>query len=490
MPPSFHIRLFLTCTLSCLCVTNVLAFSLSDSDFQPWLSTASGSRSGNGQPVTLTWSLVGDGTSTPSTDNTRVGSDLISFLDTTFGGTPSAPQAGDLTARPWFTHFEQSFDRWESLSGIDFEYDSHDDNVDLGRFSGVNTVRGDIRIGGRNVDGESSTLAFAFPPNGSLSDGDIVMDTSESSFFGNSSSNFRRFRNTLAHEIGHSLNLEHVVSSTDSLLLEPSIGLSFDGPQLDEVRAVHFFYGDVHEKSNNALGNGTATRATNLGTITVGSTASIGSDANVPTQLIIPTATDFVSISNLADTDFFSFTTTEPGLLDALLIPLGGTFAQGSELEFDASARSDLSLAIFDTDRTTLLTTVNHAGKGASESLQNFGLLEPGEYFARVTGADDTIQLYQLDLSINQIVFLEADFNEDLSVDSIDLAILESALGSSGLGDANGDGDTDGADFLVWQRQRNRSSLSGLVPLQVVPEPASTALALLALAMLPGLARK
>jgi len=492
VPSSFFTRLLLlVCAWGCFYATSAQAFILGNADSPPWLNTASGSRTGNGQPVTLTWSLVGDSTLTPGLGGSpRVGSDLIAFLDTIIGGSPSPPQESDLTARPWFTLFEQSFDRWEALSGIDFVYEANDDNASLGLFSGNSNVRGDIRIGGRDVDGANGTLAFAFLPNGFASDGDVVFDTSESAFFGNDNFNFRRFRNTLTHELGHSLNLQHVVSDTDTLLLAPSINLSIDGPQLDEVRAAHFFYGDVYEKSNNGLGNDIAARATNLGTIVAGSTVSIGADANVPNQRISATATDFVSISNIDDTDFFSFTITTPSLLDALLTPLGGTFSQTNEgpmpvpVPFDANARSNLALSIFDTDGITLLATIDNTGQGASETLENLNLLAAGEYFARVTGADDTIQLYQLDLSATPLAFLEADFDEDSDVDAADLATFESAFGLGAAGDANGDGVTNGADFLIWQRQFTGPGASGLVSSQAIPEPTSAVLMLFGLAML------
>jgi hypothetical protein len=46
-----------------------------------------------------------------------------------------------------------------------------------------------------------------------------------------------------------------------------------------------------------------------------------------------------------------------------------------------------------------------------------------------------------------------ADFNGDQFVDALDLEIWHSAFGQNDLGDADGDGDTDGRDFLHWQRQ-------------------------------------
>ncbi len=40
------------------------AFIIRPNDPDPWLSTASGPRAGNGAPATLTWSFVPDGTAT------------------------------------------------------------------------------------------------------------------------------------------------------------------------------------------------------------------------------------------------------------------------------------------------------------------------------------------------------------------------------------------------------------------------------------------
>ena len=42
----------------------------------------------------------------------------------------------------------------------------------------------------------------------------------------------------------------HVVTDTNDFLMEPVINLNFDGPQLDEVRAIQYFYGDPNEKSD------------------------------------------------------------------------------------------------------------------------------------------------------------------------------------------------------------------------------------------------
>ncbi len=486
------LRSLMVCLWVGLASPPAIAFILDGTGFEPWLSTASGTRSGNGQPVTLTWSIVGDGTSTPNDSGSTVGSDLISFLDTTIGGNPAGGNANDLTQRPWFDTFRQPFDRWEALSGIDFVYEPNDDNRVLGDFGGQLGTRGDIRVGGRNIDGPSGTLAFAFTPNGFPSDGEVVFDTSESSFYGNSAGDYLPLRNTLAHELGHSLNMRHLNSPTDELLLEPSINTSFDGPQLDEVRAAHFYYGDKNEKSFGGLGNSSAARATNLGTLFAGSTKRVGTSADVPNQTIAATVTDFVSVSNLSDADYFSFTTTQPGMLDALLRPLGGVFSQGGEGEipasFNANSRSDLVLTIFGTNGVTPLITVDLTNAGGSEAIANLSLPSAGKYYARVTGLQDTIQLYQLDLSLSSGSFGPADLNTDGFVDGQDLGMLLSNWGQfvvSGQGELSGTQPVDGLDLGMLLTDWNPSPL----PVQSlatvgVPEPRSIGMLTLAVAAL------
>jgi hypothetical protein len=77
--------------------------------------------------------------------------------------------------------------------------------------------------------------------------------------------------------------------------------------------------------------------------------------------------------------------------------------------------------------------------------------------------------------------FLEADFNEDGSVDGNDLAVWQDAYNTTTAGDADGDGDSDGRDFLMWQRQYGGSpSLSAVSSAAAVPEPSMIGLVSLA----------
>jgi hypothetical protein len=70
--------------------------------------------------------------------------------------------------------------------------------------------------------------------------------------------------------------------------------------------------------------------------------------------------------------------------------------------------------------------------------------------------------------------FLPADFNHDGSVNSTDLAVWKASYHVTPGGDADGDGDTDGADFLLWQKQLGSSSAQAAAA--IVPEPAACGL--------------
>lgn len=88
---------------------------------------------------------------------------------------------------------------------------------------------------------------------------------------------------------------------------------------------------------------------------------------------------------------------------------------------------------------------------------------------------------------------LTADFNDDASVDDLDLAIWGQHYGMSGeatnsMGDANYDANVDGLDLLAWQRQFSNGQTPNSSAAILVPEPAS--LGLLALSSIYSLCRR
>jgi hypothetical protein len=147
-----------------------------------WTTTATnGSVTSSGTPgfpVTLTWSIVADGTQTPA-DGGTVPSDLRAFLDSNWG---AGPGGTDLTQRPWFHIFQESFDRLAELSGLQFRYDPFDDGAVVGGGSGSRGIlrrRGDIRLTGKSYGAGSNVLATNFYPD----IGDMMINTDQSGFF-------------------------------------------------------------------------------------------------------------------------------------------------------------------------------------------------------------------------------------------------------------------------------------------------------------------
>ncbi len=212
-----------------------------------WTTTATdGGGLSRGDATTLTWGFIADGTEiTPAlTGESSDDSSLINFLDTNIG---AGGGGSDLTNRPWYTLFKDSYDRWGEVSGLSFDFLAADNGDDIRDFpAGELGVVADMRIGGHSIDGRigSNTLAYNYFPNA----GDMVIDTDNSTFYSSSTNNYRGLRNVVMHEIGHGLGIEHMVSDDSSFLMEPLINTSFDGPQFADILAAHRLYGDNNEE--------------------------------------------------------------------------------------------------------------------------------------------------------------------------------------------------------------------------------------------------
>jgi hypothetical protein len=439
---------------------------------QRWTSTASGSTGSAGRPVTLTWSFAPDGASIPN----EGASGLITFLDTTFG---AGPGGTNLTFRPWFSMFNDSFARWSQLSGVTFQYEPNDTNSTLRDTPGALGVRGDIRLGGANIDGPNDTLAFTWFPNS----GDIVIDTSDGAFFKPTPFTSLNFRNTFMHEIGHALGIDHIESNTNAFLMEPTISTAFEGPQLDDIRGAQGHYGDALEKTNGGAGNNIAANATSLGALTPGAFLRKGSAA-VGDQVVGPAETDFVSVANSSDTDFYSFTIASPTSLTATLTPLGGVFNQAPpgqlQQSFNANARSDLTLAILASNGSTVLAAANATGAGQVELISGLNLLTSGTYFARITGADDNVQPYEI--ALTTVGLVTGDYNRNGVVDAADYVLWRNTLNQSGSGlaaDGSGNNFIDAQDYSIWRSNFGNTGGSGSgggLSEMGVPEPGALAL--------------
>ncbi|MEM8679758.1 MAG: pre-peptidase C-terminal domain-containing protein, partial [Planctomycetota bacterium] len=323
-------------------------------------------------------------------------------------------------------------------------------------FAGFVGVRADVRIGGNFIDGaggSSNTLAFNnFPQNG-----DMTFDTADGGSFSNSSLNFRFFRNTIMHEHGHGTGYFHVESANGRFLMEPFIQTNFDGPQFDDVLGLHRGYGDFFEKSNGGQGNDTVGNATDLGVIPTASMVSIGVDGN-ENFVVTSNETDFVSIDDNSDVDFYSFTVNAPSTVDVTLDPVGPTYLQGpqfgTQASYVTSEFSDLTLQLYDTDGTTLLASQNAGGLGFTESIVDFDLSGAGEYYLRISGAQNTAQMYQLDVGVeSSVMVLPGDFDGDGDFACADVDALVQAIVSGendDFYDLTGEGVVNGSDLTEW----------------------------------------
>lgn len=353
-----------------------------------WSTTATdGAGLVQGQPITLTYSFPPDATTIPVISG-------VSF--------PSGPN--DLNARldgiygnqsVWQPIFQQVFDRWGALCGITYVFEPNDDGATMNQNPGVLGTRGDIRIGGKALDGNGSVLAYNNFPD----DGDMVIDTGDN-FFDVTSNQSLRLRNVVAHEHGHGIGLLHVCPANGTKLMEPAIDLSFDGPQHDDIRGAQRHYGDPSEPDDASVA------ATDLGTIVAGSPLTVGT---VPAPAISNGAT--LSIDANGEEDFFKFTLSAPSLVAVTVTPVGLNYddspqsclsptgcCSGSFIDSDAIA--DLDIEILQADGSTVVATGNTQPTGTAEPLLSLSL-PAGDHFIRIFEGDSPSesQLYTLSIS-------------------------------------------------------------------------------------------
>ncbi len=351
----------------------VANFTFDDSD--RWTRTATNTTTlAQGDPTIIRWSVVPDGTAVAGSNGEPAApSNLRSWLAGIYGSNASSTAAAD---QPWFPVLKSVFDRWSAVSGVEYVYEAADDGAALGSQSnGVIGRRGDVRISGHYIDGPSNILAYNFYPTV----GDMVLDTGDT-FFNNTANNSLRLRNTMAHEAGHGLGLDHVTPVNGTKLMEPSISLNYDGPQADDILAVNRGYGDRLEKNG---GNNTAATATSLGS---GATFSF----------------DTLSIDDDSDVDWFQFIVGANSSVSVNLTPTGSTYTSGST-SFNSLAQSNLAFAIYSNNGNTLLTTVNSTAAGLAETLSGYNLPGAGTYYVKVTGSANAAQMYKLTGSISGV---------------------------------------------------------------------------------------
>ena len=339
-----------------------------------WTHTASdGGGISQGDPITLTWSVVPDGTNIPGdawVGDSTAPSNLRAFLAGFYGSEST-----------WLALLQQVFDRWESLTGITYVYEPNDDGGSWTGAAGQVGVRGDIRISGHAIDGHYGILAYNYYPD----TGDMVIDTADDFYFDTSSSS-RKLRNVVAHEHGHGLGLAHSCPMDQTKLMEPMLTTAFDGPQHDDILATNRSYGDRFEHNETA---GAAEAFGAIGSLTASN----------------------LSVDDNTDADFYSLSVDPGAELDLSLTPVGATYLSGpqngdgscsSGTNYNSLTIQDLAVRVLASNGSTQLASADSNGVGGSETLSTVSLTAGGTYYVEVTGdASDAAQLYELSLTVS-----------------------------------------------------------------------------------------
>lgn len=344
-----------------------------------------------GSPRVITWSFVPDGlsiTGASSVGDATSDSSLFATFDAKYA------------RATWISRFQACFDRWQELTGITFTRvkSGANDWDDGGAWlASGSATRGDMRISMHPIDGSSNVLAYCYFP----STGDMVLDKNDafgnSNFFNSSNSNIF-LRNTVTHEMGHGLGLNHVCPINNTKLMEPFLSLAFDGPRHDDVRAVQRHYGDINEPDN------TAAEAVDSGLLLAGASRTLGT---IPNAAISNSST--LSIDANSEVDYHAFSTNQIVLATVTLTPVGLTYDNSTQASngscnsgsfFDSLAACDLAFDVR-TGADALITTVNATGAGSPETFAGVLLSPPGSYLLKVyeNNSPSESQLYSLTIT-------------------------------------------------------------------------------------------
>lgn len=374
-----------------------------------WNRTATdGSGLGQGDPTTLTYSFVPDGTTIPNGGLGLGGgsSVLFSWLNGRYGS-PAV----------WQALFDQVFDRWAELTGLSYVFEPNDDGANTNGAIGLLGIRGDVRIAAFNFanDGNGGVLAYNNFPN----DGDMIFDAFDT-FFNNTGTNSLRLRNVAAHEHGHGLGMLHVCPANQTKLMEPFVSTAYDGPQVDDILNGHRHYGDPTEPNNSV--------ATAVSFGTFGSTGFNGISN--------------MSIDDNSDFDLFAFTLSERAEVSFVVGPQAAQYQTGPQTQscssgsvVDYRAIQDLKIDLFDAGNLiSPLASSNTEGAGGIDTLV-FPIESAGDYLIMVSAASsvNNVQRYQASMFTSALppVDCPADLTGEGVLDFFDISAFLSAFNSN-----------------------------------------------------------
>ncbi len=325
-----------------------------------WSATATDGNTGvAGDPITLTWGFVPDGTIVDGSP-----SDLDAVFTAAWG------------SDGWKTKIRNAFDRWDWVIGISY-VEVSDDGAVFPNSPGLLGVRGDVRIGGRSIDGPGNILGYNYYPN----TGDMLLDTDDVNFYHSPANNYAALKNVVAHEHGHGIGLGHTIPEDCTKLMEAyACGpFSFVGPQDDDIRGGLRYYGDVYE-NNDIMAD-----ATDLGT------------------LVDTIFADSTAIERGADFDWYLFHAS--GTISIAMDPIGSAYMIGNQYGTATYARSDSisdpDFCLYDSGGV-LLDSVYAMGFAETEVLVDYVLPAAGDYYIRAHrkgGTGNNVQRYKLSIT-------------------------------------------------------------------------------------------
>ena len=307
------------------------------------------------------------------------------------------------TTANWKAKFQSYFALWSQVANITYS-EVTDDGLAMPSNAGRNTapIRGDIRIGMHPIDGGFNILAYNYSPNS----GDMILDADDTAFFNTSSSNFRRFRNTVMHEHGHGIGFAHVDPLDNTKLMEAFLNENFDGPQDDDIRGAQRNYGDPMEN------NDTAATAKSLGVVS-------------GTRTILNLSTDASG-----DQDWFSIDNPTGTRLTVTVTPIGATYQEGPQggatANINTKTINNLNIEVYAMNGTTLLGSSATQPAGTAEVLNKVPLTNSGgktyiKILNAAAGVVDDVQRYTLaitteDVIVSGVVNLQEAENKIVSI--------------------------------------------------------------------------
>lgn len=365
-------------------------------DTNVWVGQAQIGPAFRAQAAQLTYSFPPDGTTWGLNPPAATGPNNLNLkLTETFGSLDRGRE-----------YVRSALAAWRRAGGITYT-EVADDGSQQSQSTTRVATRGDIRIGG--VDsGVNGVLAYnGFPSTlgtATIGGGDMVLNTGyfRASTFQLSTSDYRYFRNTVAHEHGHGLGMVHTIPCDRTKLMEPQIVTLFDMLRPDEIRGVQRNYGDRFS-GNNSLVN-----ARDLGNLTSPTLRSV-----IHKDL----STNGIGGFNFSGEDWFKFTLSSPQNLTVVVSPTGETSIQAAQglSQCDGTTASVNGLIAGNLNvQLVFIETGGVIASGASQpggSTETFTVsnLAAGTYAVKVFDstandpANQYVQTYDLTVRVNAV---------------------------------------------------------------------------------------